>query len=251
MIGCIGKRPRECILRYGGIGMNNIESTPTNGELFKSLAKAQSNFPVIPRDKTVKVTMKSGGSYSFAYAPLDTILHCVRKPLAENGLSVMQTIAEDRVTTILGHESGESISLAPVKILQSEQGAQALGSALTYARRYSLTLALGIVADEDDDGNGADGNGATTTKSSTQSGDTTSPSKDAEYLDRIKNELRRLFGDDKKAALDKIEELTAFKGKDDQTVAGVRDFTKLKGKRLEILCHNLEKIQIREPGEEG
>ena len=46
-------------------------SQTEDGALFGALAKAQAAFPAIPRDRTVKVTMKSGGTYSFAYAPLD------------------------------------------------------------------------------------------------------------------------------------------------------------------------------------
>lgn len=72
--------------------------------------------------------------------------------------------------------------------------------------------------------------------------------KDAEYMERTKSALRRLFGDDKVSAFDTVEKLTAFKD-----VPGVRDFRKLTGKRLEILCHNLEKMPEgeRQPGEEG
>lgn len=73
-------------------------------------------------------------------------------------------------------------------------------------------------------------------------------SKDAEYMERTKSALRRIFGDDKATALATVEKLTAFKD-----VPGVRDFRKLTGKRLEILCHNLEKMPggERQPGEEG
>lgn len=127
-------------------------------ELFAALSKAQANFPTIPRDKTVEVTMKSGGKYKFAYAPLDTIISAVRNPLTENGLSFVQTIINEMVVTVINHSSGVSLRLAPTKIICNEHGPQAYGSALTYARRYSLTLALGIVADEDDDANTAAGN---------------------------------------------------------------------------------------------
>lgn len=69
--------------------------------------------------------------------------------------------------------------------------------------------------------------------------------KDAEYHQRIKDALKAQYGDDKQAALDKVEELTSFipKGKTEaERVKGVRDFTKLTGQRLQILCHNVEKL---------
>jgi hypothetical protein len=59
--------------------------------------------------------------------------------------------------------------------------------------------------------------------------------------ERVKAALRSLYGADKKAALDAVESMTAFKGKDGP-VAGVRDYTKLTGKRLEILADKLEKM---------
>jgi hypothetical protein len=58
------------------------------------------------------------------------------------------------VETIFLHESGESISAGILQVPASKQDAQGYGSALTYARRYSLMAACGI-APEDDDGNAA------------------------------------------------------------------------------------------------
>ena len=125
--------------------------------LYGALSKAQGEFPLIPRDKTVNVSMKSGGRYSFSYAPLETILAAIRKPLANNDLAVYQNIVDGCIVTIIAHSSGEELILAPVKIQQVDQGPQAMGSALTYARRYSLTTALNIAADDDDDANSAEG----------------------------------------------------------------------------------------------
>lgn len=73
--------------------------------------------------------------------------------------------------------------------------------------------------------------------------------KDAEHIDRIKAALHTVFGTDKKAALDKVEQLSSFipKGKTEaDRVAGVRDFTKLKGDRLKYLCHGVEKLVPKE-----
>jgi hypothetical protein len=94
--------------------------------------------------------------YKSRYATLDTIWDAIRKPLSENGLSVAQTmnLVNDKsvLETTLYHTSGEWISgtqlVNPVK-----DDPQSLGSAISYARRYSLSAILGIVADEDDDAN--------------------------------------------------------------------------------------------------
>lgn len=132
-------------------------------ELAAALAKAQGSFPAIEKNRTVTVKTKTGGSYKFAYATLDNIVDGIRKPLSDNGLSYVQAIiTSDRemlCETMLMHASGQFLVTAlPVKITPGENGAQALGSAITYAKRYSLTAMLGIVADEDDDANAADGN---------------------------------------------------------------------------------------------
>lgn len=145
----------------------------TSSEFYVALAKAQGEFEPVHRNKTVAVQMKSGGSYTFAYAPLETILAAVLPALNRNGFALVQAVegeaqfAEDApprgeyVTTTLYHANGWLSN--KVRIIIKEPGAQAYGSALTFARRYSVTLLLGVCADEDDDANAAEGNSATAT----------------------------------------------------------------------------------------
>jgi hypothetical protein len=126
--------------------------------LYAALATARANFPPIPRDRTVTVKTKSGGSYSFAYAPLDTILACVTPPLSEQGIALTQDIRDNRIVTILSRGT-EQIALAPVPTgIRESMSPQEIGSCLTYAQRYSLKVALVLATEEDDDGNGASGN---------------------------------------------------------------------------------------------
>lgn len=131
-------------------------------ELAAALAKAQGSFPAIEKNRQVTVKSEKG-SYKFWYATLDHIVDGIRKPLSDNGLSYVQAIIQsDRemlCETMLMHASGQFITTQlPVKYADQKNNAQALGSAITYAKRYALTAMLGIVADEDDDGNAADGN---------------------------------------------------------------------------------------------
>lgn len=127
-------------------------------KLAAALAKAQGAFPKIPRDRTVKVKTRSGSEYTFDYAPLETIMEAIRKPLADNELAIIQSVRDDRVVTTLLHSSGEYYVSGGTPIFPGDSGAQAYGSALTYARRYDLTLTLNITADEDDDANASAGN---------------------------------------------------------------------------------------------
>lgn len=88
------------------------------------------------------------------YADLSSVIDAVKEPLEACGLAFVQTIKDSNVVTVILHESGETIELAPFPIVASKNDAQGHGSALTYARRYSLATALGVSAD-DDDGNAA------------------------------------------------------------------------------------------------
>lgn len=126
-----------------------------------ALAKAQGEFGKVLKDITAKIQTKNGGSYSYQYADLASVLEAIRKPLADHGLAIMQPTScnGDRVniTTILSHESGEWISsslVLPVEPNSDRQPfVQAVGSTVTYGKRYALCGLLGISSEADDDGN--------------------------------------------------------------------------------------------------
>lgn len=95
------------------------------------------------------------------YAPLDEVLGAVLPALHAHGLVLLQPSGNDidfedaaqavRVTTMILHAaSGEWIS-ADTVITLAQPTAQAIGSAITYGRRYGLAL-VGVCAEEDDDG---------------------------------------------------------------------------------------------------
>lgn len=96
------------------------------------------------------------------YADLAEVLSVAREPLAKNGLSIMQAsegVANGymSVTTLLLHSSGQFIKATGTFPI-GKQDPQGAGSALTYARRYSLAAMLGIAQEgEDDDANAACG----------------------------------------------------------------------------------------------
>jgi hypothetical protein len=85
-----------------------------------------------------------------------TLYRPSRKPLSDAGLSYTQFPTDGSLTTVLMHESGEFIHGSMPIHAKKEKDPQAYGSAITYARRYSLASVLGLaVGDEDDDGNAA------------------------------------------------------------------------------------------------
>lgn len=130
--------------------------TENTADLSAALAKAQAKMEAAKFDKT-------NPHFKNKYASLAAVIEAIRKPLAENGLSYTQ-ITEIRdggfvLVTTLRHASGQWVaSEYPLPIGAKPQE---LGSALTYARRYSLSAIACIAADEDDDAEGARTNGQT------------------------------------------------------------------------------------------
>jgi len=93
------------------------------------------------------------------YATLDQIIDEVRPILQKNGLSIMQIPSNDgdnvTLKTLLLHESGEWLESEPISMKPVKNDPQSVGSAVTYARRYSLAAFLSLNTGEDDDGNAA------------------------------------------------------------------------------------------------
>lgn len=92
------------------------------------------------------------------YADLAACVEAVQDALNANGIALVQRTADCvdgvSVETVFVHESGEQLSCGSLHVPAAKKDPQAYGSALTYARRYSLMAACGI-APEDDDGNAA------------------------------------------------------------------------------------------------
>ena len=101
---------------------------------------------------------KNNPHFKSKYADLGACLEAVEGALLDNGIALLQETFEDStgvtVETVLLHESGEERRCGKLHVPASKQDPQGYGSALTYARRYSLMTACGI-APEDDDGNAA------------------------------------------------------------------------------------------------
>ena len=127
--------------------------------LYQALLAVQRDMPTIPKD-SVNPFHKS------KYASLDTVLSIVRPVLTKHGLVLSQSVTTpDRndagavtaftiVTRLIHAETGETLE-SPVVMPLVKSDPQGAGGALTYGRRYGIQVALGITAEEDDDGNHA------------------------------------------------------------------------------------------------
>lgn len=116
-----------------------------------AMAKAQAAFSAAIKNKSADM-----GKFDYSYADLATVLEAAQTGLAPNGLFLINFIGESasqpnkrELETVLMHESGEYFAMAyPLNMSGTPQQ---IGSELTYARRYSAMMILGI-ASEDDDG---------------------------------------------------------------------------------------------------
>lgn len=120
-------------------------------KIASAFVKAQKSFA--PALKT-----NTNPHFRSKYVALDGCIEAVIDALNANGIALIQKThhCDNGVTveTLFVHESGETMSGGSLHVPASKHDAQGYGSALTYARRYSLMASCGI-APEDDDGNAA------------------------------------------------------------------------------------------------
>lgn len=132
-----------------------LEHSEQINELAAALVKAQAAFVAVAKAKTATVEMKNGGKYSYKYSDLADAWDVARKPLSDNGLSVIQSPAQlERgvcsVTTMLLHASGQWVK-STLSLDARDATPQSIGSVITYARRYGLASMIGLVTDDDTD----------------------------------------------------------------------------------------------------
>ena len=93
------------------------------------------------------------------YSTLAAICNAGKAALSENGIACVQKGIDCengvKIETIFYHSSGQWLSAGVVSVPADKFNAHGLGSALTYARRYALSMALGVAGEADDDGNSA------------------------------------------------------------------------------------------------
>lgn len=119
------------------------------GQLAKALSQVQAVLENVTKDQK---------GYNYKYANLTSCLEVIKQPFLENNLAISQIISthegEQVLITLLMHQSGEWLkSIFPLKheVAKGMNDMQALGSAISYARRYALSSIVGI-GQEDDDG---------------------------------------------------------------------------------------------------
>jgi len=130
---------------------NNNDALMSNSIecLVDAFSKAQSSIENVIKDKQ---------GYGYKYADLASCLAAVKKPLADNGLSVSQIVSQDKdgkqvLITLLMHKSGQwlkSIFALENVVMKQCNSLQQLGAGITYARRYALSAIVGLSQEDDD-----------------------------------------------------------------------------------------------------
>jgi hypothetical protein len=129
-----------------------MNKSETIGKLAAALVKAQIQMRPAIKDS-------NNPFFKSKYADLKEVIDTVKIPLNSFGITFLQIVEVDEqgrqvVETTLLHESGEFISGKTLVVTAKQNDPQALGSAITYAKRYGLQAMCGIPT-EDDDGEAA------------------------------------------------------------------------------------------------
>lgn len=138
--------------------------------IYKALADFQQEVPVILKDTS---------GYGYKYADLPAIIEVINPLLKKNGLGFYQAINGTKIKTVVFHtetaeqiesetdmpfdtliyeevtktdKKGNEYKVSQLKGFEGMNRAQAIGSLITYFRRYSLSSILGLVTDKDTDG---------------------------------------------------------------------------------------------------
>lgn len=142
---------REAERMEAGVRVGSLTMSPTIGTLAGAMLHAQSTVAPVVKDK--KADLGAAGKYR--YATLHTLLESVIAAFSAQKIAVIQgadlVVDGVRVTTLLAHECGEWIA-SSLTMSFGDARPQTIGSAITYARRYSLQALCGVAAEDDDDG---------------------------------------------------------------------------------------------------
>jgi hypothetical protein len=121
-------------------------------DIYKALLAFQCECPVIRKTA-------DNPFFKSKYANLPDILTIINPILQKHGLLVLQPIQNTTLITQLVHvESGQVIESVYDVTCKDFSNPQAVGSAVSYARRYAISSILFLNIDDDDDGNAATGN---------------------------------------------------------------------------------------------
>lgn len=218
------------------------------GDLWRALAKAQANFDDVKKTRPMTVR----GEIRYHYANLSDVVNAVMPALKAEGFVCSHIARGNRLHVRLIHAASEQwiegvLPFVPPTV-NGPEGVQALGSLLTYLRRYLLSMLLGVVAvDDDDDGNAAMGNAPESEPDPSPPRRPAAPAPDASIVDPL---LARLKGADNAmiravwSDADAADGITP-KGRNVVRAAAIKQWTELAANRAD--CDGIARL-IKEQG---
>jgi len=122
-------------------------------------SKLYENLLSIQRELSHAKASATNPHFKSQYVPFEALWDYAKEALNERGILIQQISHECEVgacieTVLVGY--GETFGTGKMIVRADKPTAQSFGSAVTYAKRYSLSMALGIGADKDDDANKAE-----------------------------------------------------------------------------------------------
>lgn len=134
------------------VQLRAIVVPPPVGELVAALARAQGNFGDVKKSKTADIRSDKG-AYTYSYADLADVVAAIREALAAEEIAWGQDVTntDKTVSVVTIFRKGEEVLTFGPFVLPASGTPQAYGAAVSYARRYALSAALGIASEVDDD----------------------------------------------------------------------------------------------------
>lgn len=127
-----------------------MKTSDSQSELIKALFAAQGEFPIVPKTKKGQA-----GNRSFLYAPLEDIRDLVQPILRKHGLLLTNSTEGHSLITRLEHVASGQWREGSMPMNAEHANMQAYGIETTYRRRYAYPMILGLMTEEDTDGDGS------------------------------------------------------------------------------------------------
>lgn len=234
--------------------------TETN-RMYPDLVKALAEMKNPKQHATAEIITKTGGKYTYTYATLDDLLNMARPILAKHNLAITQDVSSNEtdisIETVIIHSSGEWKSSGPFYIgieerVESKDGSviykplspQAIGSLISYIRRYQLTAFLGVAGEQDDDAQIAETPKKVAEKAAKEfSGEILKEEVSTDEMrENVKAWLHDLAEGDPTLGADILEQQTQFENKKGELIRGKRDINKVSERQMPVLYGRIKKM---------
>jgi len=136
------------------VQIGTVEFSAQRDQIAPAMFAVQKVVKSIPYDSTAVVQHKGGGSHSFRYTSLRGMLDALLPVMHKNGLFLVGGGGGDKavgVTTCAMHAASGQWAQTTVPFITSGE-AMAVGSVVSYGRRYGIPALFGISCEEDDGG---------------------------------------------------------------------------------------------------